>query len=574
VHLRATLVRLLAAVVMTAFSIAGPISVKAQNVCSVSKTNTSCVLTVDRSNPVAPPAIQMYSDQTLTVIIEKPLPFERYFLDFSTGQATVAPDQASAIVTALSGNLAKLTELSKSGFIAENEPVDVESSSCLSLHPSDPAWPARGDVAKELADFKTCFAELGKQAIPIYSDLEPVVMPDALTSKTPASMPEYFSKLFAKNGILSRIDEYVKKETIVSTKIASMAKAPFGKEPPRCTAAELAAKPPTCQAPPPVTYSMEDERAITELSDYQKVIDAVSADLAGYELRINDLGQTGYIADGRNAKPWDATATYLIGQQVLFSGKCFRSLGKDNKNFQPATGKTKWRDLKTNDGACPLAVVISSRQDNSTIYQSMVTRTITYSLDFLNLVSYSQETAPTAANKKSLGSIAINFADKPNNKGQIGKPYSALRWEASAGVFFSTLPNRTFLAIPNSSGSSGGSSTTTYTVQESKTRPTPVPFAAANYRLTSDFGRVWKQNIYATLAVGVNPNDTSAEFGVGPSYAWRALMVSAFLHIAHDTTAITTVSPSGNPPAYPTQWHWSPKFAIGLSVRVPSLTGR
>jgi hypothetical protein len=131
VNLRATLVRLLAALVMTAVSIAGPISVKAQNVCSVSKTNTSCELTVDRSNPVAPPAIQMYSDQTLTVIIEKPLPFERYFLDFSTGQATVAPDQASAIVTALSGNLAKLTELSKSGFVAENEPVDVESSSCL-----------------------------------------------------------------------------------------------------------------------------------------------------------------------------------------------------------------------------------------------------------------------------------------------------------------------------------------------------------------------------------------------------------------------------------------------------------
>src|ERR1700721_456680 len=63
--------------------------------CSLSKTNESCTLTIDRSNPVAPSTVQMYSDQQLTVIINNPLPFERYFLDFTSGQATVAPDVAA-----------------------------------------------------------------------------------------------------------------------------------------------------------------------------------------------------------------------------------------------------------------------------------------------------------------------------------------------------------------------------------------------------------------------------------------------------------------------------------------------
>ena len=65
----------------------------------------------------------------------------------------------------------------------------------------------------------------------------------------------------------------------------------------------------------------------------------------------------------------------------------------------------------------------------------MVTRTITYSLDALNLVSNSQQAVPNAANKKALATVAINFADRPN-KSFLGVPFTALRFEASAGVYF------------------------------------------------------------------------------------------------------------------------------------------
>src|ERR1700738_638844 len=76
--------------------------------CSLAKTNLSCELVIDRSNPVAPSTVQMYSDQELTVKITNPLPFERYFLDFTTGQAALTPDVASSIVGGMFTNLGKV----------------------------------------------------------------------------------------------------------------------------------------------------------------------------------------------------------------------------------------------------------------------------------------------------------------------------------------------------------------------------------------------------------------------------------------------------------------------------------
>jgi hypothetical protein len=75
-----------------------------------------------------------------------------------------------------------------------------------------------------------------------------------------------------------------------------------------------------------------------------------------------------------------------------------------------------------------------------------------------------------------------------------------------------------------------------------------------------------------TGAIGVNPINTTAEFGVGPSYAWQAFMVSALCHIGHDTKWLNmTPESSGDLPTYT---HWTAKAAVGISVRVPSLTGR
>src|ERR1035441_5181230 len=66
--------------------------------CSLAKTNNSCTLTIDRRAPLAPPTIQMYPSQTLTIELRDPYYFERYYLDYTSGQVNLQPDQASSIV--------------------------------------------------------------------------------------------------------------------------------------------------------------------------------------------------------------------------------------------------------------------------------------------------------------------------------------------------------------------------------------------------------------------------------------------------------------------------------------------
>ena len=78
--------------------------------CSLAKTNKSCRITIERTRPLTPPTLQMYSGANLTVIVKDPIFFERYFLDYQSGQATLSPDVASSIVQGLLAPLAKAGE--------------------------------------------------------------------------------------------------------------------------------------------------------------------------------------------------------------------------------------------------------------------------------------------------------------------------------------------------------------------------------------------------------------------------------------------------------------------------------
>lgn len=478
--------------------------------CSLSRTNSSCELVIDRSNPVAPATVQMYSDQQLTVIIKNPLPYERYFLDFTTAQAAVTPDVTSAIVQGLIPSLSKF----QGAFGAEVITAGAKPTTCTVPEVSDPGTlpTAVGTVEGYVPKFQDCLADLARTAFPIYQHLEPYVAPDSLVPATPRSKESL-------DQIKTDIQGFLKSEADVSGKITAIAGLPLLKN------------------------DVPDAPALTKLANLQKAADAIATDLLGYYQRIGDLSAAG-------------------GSSIGFQN-CDGLI--DLTDAEKTAEKNTGRKLQ--------CVVVQSRQDNERIYQNMTTRTVTYSLDALNLVANSQEAIPLATNKKALATIAINFADTPNKLASgvpDGAPYTALRWEASAGVFFSWLPNRTFTLTepPNTCKASTG----TPTVYDCTTRPTPVPFAAANYRLTGDFGNRWKQNVYATAAVGINPNNTTAEFGAGFSYAWRGFMASPLCHFGHDTRW-TSMTPGSNGDL-PTSSHWTEKLAIGISVRVPSLTGR
>ena len=100
-------------------------------------------------------------------------------------------------------------------------------------------------------------------------------------------------------------------------------------------------------------------------------------------------------------------------------------------------------------------------------------------------------------------------------------------WEPSTGLFFSSLPIRSFSVQPIFTGNA----ITDKQIATTVLHPTVVPFVAANYRIIKDFVKpTWRSAVYLSAAAGVNPTNLTADFGVGPGISWRGLLFNAFLH--------------------------------------------
>jgi hypothetical protein len=479
-----------------------PADIKKLPECSVAKTNERCRLTIDRDNPISPPTIQMYSNQSITVVLKKPKTFERYFLDIQTAQATVAPDVASGILTALTPSLGNIKGLLASRHVFPAIPATADPCGALSKL----ATPGKGQLEAALGNFQSCLTDLSTKAITIYRSLEPWTAPNALLPQTVVATD--------LATIQSSIKSFLTSELQLSGKI------------------NFVSNDATLKA------SDQDAPSLQDLADVQKSTDAIATDLMGYSQRITDLGDPGF-------------------QQLQGFQLC--------ENLIAVTDKERKAGIQ--------CVSITSRSDDDSVYGNMVTRTVTYALDTMNYISYSQQATLDPTKKVSVGSVAINFADKPV---ATGSTYSALRWEASAGVFFSTLAIRSFSVAPIFTNKV----ITDNLAQQNVLHPTVVPFAAANYRLANYFPHArWNSALYWTGAVGVNPNTVSADIASGLSLSWRLLMVSALWHYGHDVrlTQGFTANESLGPTfmgTLPTQTYWRSSFAVGLSVRIPSLTGR
>ena len=271
---------------------------------------------------------------------------------------------------------------------------------------------------------------------------------------------------------------------------------------------------------------------LTYATNLQKILDAIAADLLGYYTRIGDLE----------------------GSHIIYQG-C--------------------DELGVPSRANERCAVASSRVGTEDAYQRQVTRTMTYALNSLNLVANSQESIADTSKRKALVAIVINFA---GSEGSWYDVFDTLRWDGSVGLLFSSLPIRSFPVVPVFEDGV----LTDKKIGQSMARPTVVPFVAINYRLTNDIPWFrWKSNAYLTGGAGINPSSLAADFAAGLSFSWRAFMLGALVHFAHDTRLTPgeglvvggSLGPMFNG-AVPTQSYWTYAFGVGLSVRVSSLTGR
>ena len=452
--------------VLTAFSVGNA----AAQECSIAKTNHNCTLTIDRKSPLAPPTIQMYPGQTLTVVVRNGYYFERYYLDFQSGQVTPITD-ITPIISGLVSNLAKLA-VPGAAARAPGPTAACAAAAVISVPPATGA-----DL------YRQCFDEFGQTARGIYSAIEPAVVPDSRSpglAGLPASNRDISTILVGQVPGINGINEAFAREQALSGNIAAALK--------------------TATAPADVV-------TLEGLSALAGMADAIAKDLFAYGQRISDL---------------------------------------------PPTPPPTLPDIS-----------LAPIPDPPALNASLVTRQVTYALTAVNLVQNTREAIPAASAKKTIASITLNFGD--------------FRWEGSVGSMFSTLANRSFsvgAVIVNGV-------VTNKQVLENVLHPSVVPFAAANYRLSNDLRSPhWRMAWYWTFAVGGNPNTVSADFATGPSLSWRALMFSALWHVGHDVRAtqglykgeLLGTSYSGS---VTTETYWRlDRVALGISVRVPALTGR
>jgi len=456
--------------------------------CSIAKTNASCTLTIDRRNPLAPPTIQMYPGQTLTVVVRNPYYFERYFMDYTSGQVALSPDVASSIVGGL------LTPLKNFQIHALDQaklpPPDCTPQNIIKNTPASAVGVAG---ATEL--YARCLSDFVRKSRRIYLQLEPMVSPDSHSNEAIELASTNFQILCDKMKLEQEIGELAAEEIQLSNSIGAVGKYPTSS---------------TDARPLSVTNT-----AVEKLVAALAVTDGIAKDLTAYRFRLEDIPS------------FENAGTYCIDPT------------------KAPEDVLKWQ---TKD------VTLFPLRDPNTLDPKLVTRQITYSIDVLNLVQNAQEAVPTSTTKKAIATVTVLYGDS--------------KWEASVGTFFSTLPVRSF------SASNGG------IITQNILHPTVVPFAAANYRITKDLSWTrWRSAAYLTGAVGVNPNTVSADFAAGPSLSWRGLMVSALWHYGHDTRLTQGFKVGGTlPSSYsgkpPNETFWTSSFAVGIAVRVPSLTGR
>jgi hypothetical protein len=121
----------------------------------------------------------MYEGESLTVVVENPNGFERYFLDTQSGQLTIKPDTASRVIQGLLPSLQKAGEF-KARALGFDEEKQKKTDVCQNI--ANGPVPAPGDEVDQMVDIASiCLGQLATKALDIYQKLEPLIAPDSLT---------------------------------------------------------------------------------------------------------------------------------------------------------------------------------------------------------------------------------------------------------------------------------------------------------------------------------------------------------------------------------------------------------
>jgi hypothetical protein len=553
-----------AVVALSAFSMS--ITAKSQDntkkvsICSTQKVNGDCVLVVDRRYPLTMPAVQMRDGNVLTVAVTNRLPFETLTLNPQSAQAIPGSDQLANFVSVGLPNLKGLiitTKLNTSSLglsahgLAEKgtETPDIKTVKANLLALNNMLQHANrliGSFSDKATTINLQLQEILSVLPRPSEDNKKSVRDSGIPTDTPdpwTHYPDWRKYLLCE--LTGQCDDSNPVPSINGVHQEGMLlqySLPGG---------------PTDKVLPP-DPTVFDNKAFDDLASETETTIKTLPSASDQEKYANEL---------RTVRLQKAElATY----NTAISG-AMKDLGAFLVSIQGTEGSDSTAELQV------LGRIRDPRHssDVNSAGARLLGRQVVYSVDSVNQIGTFVTAVSSTSQKKSIATITVLYADPI--------------FEMSAGGFFSTLPNRSFAnqtLVTQNPGAppAQGNVVITQTV----TRPTIVPFVAANFRLGHDFLLGSRRSAgYFTGALGLNPYNALPEFGVGLSLSWRLLMFSALYHEGHDirltqgeyvgevwcnASAASGNIPkcSGNPPSPSTERFWKGGFALGISVRVPT----
>ena len=569
--------------------------------CSFTRTNHDCEITLSRNSFVFPAPLQMYPGSVVTVGIQGGNDFERYTLDPAPGQATALTDVTSTALGNLTGIFAS------AGSIAAATASPVPPAPAVAPPPPPPPDAALGRIqvqnqylyqgndsgkrikatdpcekdpngavcrqikAAELAD--AVAKALATQRQKEKDDQDQKAKDDAIKAETAfnayvaicdADHVSQFSSESCKLDLLKAASQRI-------VDAANRSQDFYAK---LNTLLTPDSQPPLAQLPIPDTsrQHIPFQDLLRELcgqsaSGPPNYLPCGLEDDHGLVHRQADATANAAALLARMTKPpsnvtvpstklYPQPSPTVVNTMQLLTGEqaALDAIRKDLEGYA-----SRLQDLVTH--ATTTVGTVGYIQDSH--IDRHVTRSINYTLNRLNLVSNSQAAANDGSKKVPIVTIVV--------------VYGEARWEASTGIALVFRPIRTFTVAPNLSNG-------TQYISESKAAPELAPFVAADYRLGSDFNFFgWRGAAYATTGIGYNTSQQSADFLVGPSISWRGFLLSGLCDFGHGSrlaqsltvgeqlgtaTAPTTIT------TLPTSNYWVPAFTVGISVRIPGISGR
>ena len=481
--------------------------------CSFTALNRDCTLTIDRLRPVAPPTIYAKHGSKITVTVLHPSPFEDLTLDLKSATAIVPTDTFKTVFDALSGDIEKIAVKSVTrGAVNKSAPRGAEVTQT-----------EKAQIAKKQNELLDALRKPLVDALDSLSRIKAAIQPppgDVCYEKEDKAQAWLFPDKWKKDveaGLTLQIT--IEKNTTEDTTAARNRIKTFD--------TQITAYTKSTNATPDGTE---------ELNTNQKTLNTLVSDINIQFKPDGHLAHLRKVIHNLKYSDLDSTQSYTIADLQPTKDANSKAILNNQNDLSES-----WTLDYTNTLFAKVTFAMSDTTDTSDSLEDEVSEKLSE--------------LKSIPGKQTADTINVQYQSPP-------------RIETSVGLMLPTLPYHSYA----SAAAASGGTITGYVVQELKTYAV-VPSVQVNFVAYEWILKQQRAALFGTVAVGYNSATSNVEFGVGPSFSWKTILISGLLDIGRDKKlagGFTVGESLGTTSVTPlTSDVWRIKPAVGISVRIP-----